>query len=170
MVHMNGDNIIQALGLEAHPEGGFYRETWRCQDRAAAPRLGDRCFGTSIYFLLRAGDVSRFHRLASDEIWHFHQGDPITVAMLTQDDGLKLHLVGGMDGGMARPQLVIPKNTWFGAVIEGPSAFGYTLVGCTVSPGFDFRDFELARPEDIWSVVSHRPMDQTTQQWIERLT
>lgn len=130
--------------MTPHPEGGFYSETYRCGESLRIADQGDRSLGTSIYFLLPRGDVSHFHRLRSDEIWHFHQGDPVTVVMIKPNGSVQKVVVGPVAKGGARPQLLIPKGTWFGAIHENEHHHGYTLVGCTVTPGFDFSDFEMA--------------------------
>ena len=83
------ENIIATLQMTPHPEGGFYAETYRCRESVNLDRQGRRSLGTSIYFLLGRGDISHFHRLASDEIWHFHQGDPVTVVMIKPNAGIE---------------------------------------------------------------------------------
>jgi uncharacterized protein len=149
---------IEHLDLSPHPEGGFYRETFRSEEVLAAGALperyvgGERCFKTSIYYLLARGERSRFHRLASDEIWHFHAGDPVTVHLLDEEDGYRKRLVGTrVDRGDVL-QLHIPRGVWFGATLDhsyDPRSAGYVLVGCTVAPGFDFADFEVAEREPL---------------------
>jgi uncharacterized protein len=145
--------LIDTLGLEPHPEGGFYAETYRCETSFGE---GDnkRSVGTAIYYLLGAGDRSRFHRLKSDELWHFYSGSPVDLFEIDGSTGaLEHHLLGPsiLDG--QRPQIIITAGTWFAAsVIEGGE---YTLAGCTVSPGFDFRDFELATREQLVRASKH---------------
>ena len=121
-----------------------FPETYRCSDSVTLTQHGRRSLGTSIYFLLSRGEISHFHRLASDEIWHFHQGDPVTVVMIKPNGQIEKSAVGPVGSGDARPQVIIPKETWFGAIHENEHTHGYTLVGCTVTPGFDFADFEMA--------------------------
>lgn len=136
---------IRRLRLAPHPEGGFYREVYRSPERLAAPALparyaGPRACSTSIFFLLRSRDVSRFHRLASDEIWHFHAGSPLTIHVIDPQGRYRaLHL--GLEGG-GKPQQAIPRGHWFAATVDRSRR--YTLMGCTVAPGFDFADFRLA--------------------------
>jgi uncharacterized protein len=133
---------IRALDLRPHPEGGHYRETYR-----AAPTItpfgGDarRSLATAIYFLLQGHEVSALHRLRSDELWHFHAGSVLRVIELTPDGALCEHRLGLDVGAGERPQLTIPAGSWFGA--RPADSTGFTLVGCTVAPGFDFADFEL---------------------------
>jgi len=135
---------IDRLDLEAHPEGGYYAETYTADvvvDNRSLPDQyeGPRPTLSSIYYLLEAGDFSAFHRLVSDELWHFYTGDPIKLYLLdTELETITL--------GIEQFQAVIPSGTWFAAetVSEAEDAAGYSLVGCDVSPGFRFEDFELA--------------------------
>ncbi len=138
---------IQALNLAPHPEGGYYRETYRSHDqidalRPAAEFSGSRSISTAIYYLLEGSDFSAFHRIRSDEMWHHYAGGPLAIHMIdSAGEFVTRRLASRLEGG-ARPQIVVPARTWFAAEGEDPS--GYTLVGCTVAPGFDFADFELA--------------------------
>lgn len=130
-----GSLWVQKLGLRLHPEGGWFRETYRSKGRA-----GRRALCTAIYYLLENGQFSAFHRLKSDEIWYFHAGGP-----------LKIHLLGVrprvIELGKKQFQAVIPAGTWFAAA---PSPkFPYSLVSCSVSPGFEFSNFELGRREKL---------------------
>lgn len=141
---------INKLGLKRHPEGGFYVETYRSGEKVAGSALpsrfkSDHTFGTAIYFLLRSEDISAFHRIKSDELWFFHAGSSVDVYFLTEQ-GMERHRLGNSEAAF---QLVVPANTWFGAkVVDGGS---FTLVSCTVSPGFEFEDFELASRHDLLS-------------------
>ena len=143
---------IQALGLESHPEGGWFRETYRSSEEIPATALperygGARCFGTSIYFLLGPEEVSKFHRIRSDEIWHYYRGDSVTIHLLDERAGLRSVTLGpNVESGEVL-QAVVPANLWFGAEVTAER--GFCLVGCTVAPGFDFADFELAEPETL---------------------
>lgn len=137
---------IEHLNLQEHPEGGYYLQTYRSSETIGKTSLpsrfgGDRTFSTAIYFLLRSHDKSLFHRIKSDEIWHFYEGSPLTLYVLNED-GISLHKLGDHPERGESLQLVIPANAWFGATVDEPSR--YTLSGCTVAPGFDFADFELA--------------------------
>ena len=161
-------DIIATLKMTPHPEGGFYSETYRCRESVNLDRQGQRSLGTSIYFLLSRGDISHFHRLSSDEIWHFHQGDSITVVMIKPNGSIEKAVVGPVGSGDARPQVIIPKGTWFGAIHEGEPVQGYTLVGCAVTPGFDFSDFEMATRTILLAEFSGLSF-QTTD-WILKLT
>mgnify|MGYP006280291423 CR=1 FL=1 len=135
-------SIIAALGLEPHPEGGWYRETWRA---AAAP--GERPAGTAIYYLLEAGDHSHWHRIDAAEIWHWYAGGPLSLTLSPDGHDAEAHLLGPEIAAGQRPQLVVPPGWWQTATSMG----AWTLAGCTVAPGFSFDRFELA-PED-WRPV-----------------
>jgi len=143
------DSWIRHLNLLPHPEGGFYKEVYRSS--AATSDLpagfeGQRNFSTSIYYLLRSGDRSIFHRIKSDELWHHYDGGTLSIYVLDGRGLTKLLLGKSVEKGEV-PQLVIPANTWFAARVETDSS--YVLAGCTVSPGFDFADFELAHREEL---------------------
>jgi predicted cupin superfamily sugar epimerase len=137
---------IDQLKLLAHPEGGFYKETYRSKEIIPQTGLPDRFTAsrncsTAIYFLLRSQDRSMFHRIKSDEIWHFHYGSALRIYVII--DGLLTVLTLGPDLEKGESlQAVIPANCWFGAKLIVPHS--YTLSTCTVAPGFDFNDFELA--------------------------
>jgi len=134
---MTADDIIRQLGLQPHPEGGHFAETWR----AAAPR-GERGAGTAIYFLLKEGESSRWHRVDAAEIWHWYAGAPLTL-QISADGRATDSLVLGPDLSAAqRPQIIVPAHHWQAARSQG----AWTLVGCTVSPAFEFAGFEMAPP------------------------
>lgn len=135
--------IINTLGLQPHPEGGFYGETYRSEEVIPGK---ERNLLTSIYFLLTDSNVSRFHRIKSDELWYFHSGSTVIVHTL-DENGHTEHLLGNDLSKGERPYLVVPKDTIFGSSIKGSK--GYALVSCAVAPGFDFRDFELLSREDL---------------------
>ena len=130
--------IIDRLGLVPHPEGGWYRETWR----ADAPE-GARPAGTAIYYLLDAGEHSHWHRIDAAEIWHWYAGGPLSLTLSPDGHDAAAHVLGPEIMAGQRPQLVVPPGWWQTAVSLG----GWTLAGCTVAPGFDFAGFEMA-PED----------------------
>ena len=142
MDRASADEIIALLGLEPHPEGGHYRETWRT--KPASGRAGERDTGTAIYFLLRAGEVSHWHRVDADETWHHYAGDPLALGIASTDDAVATWQALGPDIARGeQPQLVVPAHAWQAARPLGE----WTLVGCTVVPGFDFAGFELAPPD-----------------------
>jgi predicted cupin superfamily sugar epimerase len=137
--------------LLPHPEGRYYKETYRSPEVLTASTLpdrfeADRNFSTAIYFLLRSEDRSVFHRIKSDELWHFYQGSTLLIYVLHEEQ-LQIHRLGSnLDKGDSL-QVVIPANCWFGAHVENSNSF--SLCGCTVVPGFDFGDFEMADREKL---------------------
>ncbi|WP_141730786.1 cupin domain-containing protein [Oligoflexus tunisiensis] len=154
---------IRCLNLTAHPEGGFYREIYRSSGQIAESSLpagmkGERCYGTAIYFLLRAGQVSRWHRIKSDELWFYHAGCPLEVIVLL-NDGVEKKLLLGLDVAAGqRPQVMVPAGCWFGSRIVGGQE-DFSLVSCAVAPGFDFQDFQLATTQDTekWPALWKHP-------------
>jgi uncharacterized protein len=143
------DYWINHLELLPHPEGGFFKETYRATETVNEPPArfdGKRNFSTAIYFLLRSQDRSVFHRIKSDEIWHFYQGSTLSIYVLS-NQGLTIHKLGSNPAQGESLQVVIPANCWFGAQVDEPGS--YALCGCTVSPGFDFQDFEMANRNDL---------------------
>jgi uncharacterized protein len=153
---------INHLGLSRHPEGGYYCATCKSDltiVRSALPSKfhGDRSASTAIYFLLDGRDFSAFHRLASDEVWHFYAGSSLVVHVINPEgDYSELHLGNGSDEGEVF-QAVVKAGCWFASRVK--SAAGFALVGCTVAPGFDFADFELAtRAELVAAHPQHRKL------------
>jgi hypothetical protein len=141
---------IEKLGLESHVEGGAFKEVYRSPlilKNLPNTFKGERNAYTSIYFLLKSGDFSAFHRIASDEGWHFYAGTSLTVYEIEQDGILKLHKLGSDVESGETFQTTIKAESWFGSRCEDEN--GYALVGCTVAPGFDFEDFELAEYESL---------------------
>lgn len=143
---------IEKLALVKHPEGGFFRETYRsagCIPESALPAEfgGARCLSTSIYFLLHGDDFSAFHRLKSDELWHFYTGSSLVVRVIDKaGDHHRIKLGDNPDNGETF-QAVVEAGCWFGACLDDSRSFA--LVGCTVAPGFDFRDFEMGDGEEL---------------------
>ncbi|MEI6970833.1 MAG: cupin domain-containing protein [bacterium] len=143
---------IRNLGLKAHPEGGYYRETYRASGSIRANGLparfaGPRSFATAIYFLLEGRQRSVLHRIRSDEVWHFYCGAVVVVHMISPDGTHSKIRLGRRPCRGEVLQAVVPAGCWFGAGLAGRRS--YALVGCTVSPGFDFRDFELGRRSEL---------------------
>jgi uncharacterized protein len=158
---------IERLDLEEHPEGGYFRETHRSIESVAADALparygGARRMSTAIYFLIRGDRPSRFHRLKSEEIWHFYTGSPLTVHIINSDGQLS-HVRLGPDPERDEVfQGIIHAGYWFAAEVDDPD--GYALIGCTVAPGFEFDDFEMGeRGVLVGAYPEHREV-------IERLT
>ncbi|QPC42290.1 cupin domain-containing protein [Kaustia mangrovi] len=131
------DEIIARLGLEPHPEGGFFRETWR-----AEAEEGVRAAGTAIYYLLREGERSHWHRVDADEMWHWYAGAPLRLGLSHDGVGEEAFTLGPDLGGGERPQHLVAAGAWQSARSLG----AWTLVGCTVTPAFEFSGFELAPP------------------------
>lgn len=142
----DADYWIDTLGLTGHPEGGYFRETFRSAEAVSGPNLperhaGDRAFQTAIYFLLRSGQKSALHRMESDELWFYHAGSPAVVYCL-HPDGRREDLRLGPDPDRGEVlQAAVPNGVWFGAEVTAPDS--YVLVSCTVAPGFEFDDFRL---------------------------
>jgi len=158
---------MDALALKPHPEGGYYRETYRSGESISAGALPDRYTGrrslcTAIYFLLERSEFSAFHRIRSDEVWHFHDGGTLTLHRIAPDGSYAATRIGLDAAAGEVPQANVPAGCWFGATVSGSP--GYTLVSCTVSPGFDFADFEIGQREDL---LRRYPQHAAT---IERLT
>jgi predicted cupin superfamily sugar epimerase len=135
--------LIRSLKLRPHPEGGYFRETYRCAETVC----GGRTFCTAIYFLLPEGERSALHRIKSDEIWHFYGGGPLTIGEIFPSGRTRRTVLGLNFGRGQRPQYVVTAGNWFGAVCNPGSK--YSLVGCTVAPGFDFKDLELGRSDEL---------------------
>jgi uncharacterized protein len=143
---------IDKLKLTPHAEGGAYREVYRSElilPRSALPLLfqGNRAASTSIYFLLTKGEFSAFHRITSDELWHFYFGDPLMVYEIGHSGSLTEHLLGPDPERGQTFQATVKAGSWFASVPAPGSE--YALVGCTVAPGFDFADFELASRQTL---------------------
>jgi predicted cupin superfamily sugar epimerase len=159
------DYWIERLDLREHPEGGYFRETYRSEEMIEHACLhsrygGRRSVSTSIYFLLRGSQTSRLHRLQSDELWHYYDGSTVTLHIITPDGYYVTRRIG-LDAE-SNPQGIIPAGCWFGATVDDPD--GFVLVGCTVAPGFDVEDFEMgSREELIGMFPDHRAV-------IEQLT
>lgn len=134
--------IVRALRLRRHPEGGHYRETWRDKPGRDPARAGKRGSGTAIYYLLKRGEESRWHRVDAVEIWHHYAGAPLALNISANGKTRTIRLGPDVAGG-ERPQAIVPKDAWQSARSLG----AWTLVGCTVSPAFDFAGFELAPPD-----------------------
>jgi predicted cupin superfamily sugar epimerase len=133
---LTADLLIKLLDLRPHPEGGFYRETYRSS--LALP--DGRSASTAIHYLLVPGTLSKLHRLKHDEVFHFHLGDPVVWTFLAEGGAKKVLLGSGLSEGQ-QVQMVVPAGTWFGGdLLEGGK---YALMGTTVAPGFEFQDFEL---------------------------
>ena len=159
--------LIKKLQLIEHPEGGYYREVYRSdlsitEDALPVGFTGDRSYATSIYYLLPSDSFSAFHRIKQDEIWHFYMGSRLLLHIISPEGEYTVVRVGSELEQGDHLQYVVPALSWFAAEVDRDHSFA--LVGCTVAPGFDFRDFELGSREDlIKSFPGHKEL-------IERFT
>jgi predicted cupin superfamily sugar epimerase len=147
--------LVQQLQLQPHPEGGYYRETYRSgeiipQNGLPERFAGSRHFSTAIYFLLEQGNFSAFHRIQSDECWHFYTGDPLQVHVIDPEGKYTLIRLGNDIRNGEVFQAMVPAGCWFAS--ETAPGGQFSLVGCTVAPGFDFADFELAKGDLLASL------------------
>lgn len=142
--------VIDLLKLRPHPEGGYYRETYRDSDSCDGSADGRAC-STAIYYLLGADDCSAWHRVDAVEVWHFYAGSPLALTLSTNGHDATSYRLGNNLPMGEHPQIVVPKRAWQTAESLGP----WTLVGCTVAPGFDFAGFEMAPPD--WRPTPRTP-------------
>jgi uncharacterized protein len=140
-------DVIRQLELKPHPEGGYYRETWRDSRTVDSGRAAS----TLIYFLLDTGDVSEWHRVDAAEVWHWYAGAPLVITVSANGHDASAHYLGPDLAAGQRPQFVVPEGWWQTSTSLG----AWTLVGCTVAPGFDFAGFEMA-PKD-WRPTPRKP-------------
>ena len=148
-------NIISQLNLKPHPEGGYFKETYRSvgeikHDSLDPEYKGSRNYSTCIYFLLTSENFSAFHRIKQDEIWHFYDGSPIRLHTISPSGEHSQFIIGRDFNNGETPQLVVPGGYWFAAEIINDNS--YALVGCTVAPGFSFEDFELESCSELVSM------------------
>lgn len=146
------DQLVSELKLKPHPEGGFYREVYRSDLQIPESLLpdgmkGERSCATSIYYLLASDSFSAFHRIKQDEIWHFYLGSPITLHVIMPDGEYESVYIGNDFGIRCVPQYTVKAGNWFAAEITEKDS--YALAGCTVSPGFDYQDFELGTKKQL---------------------
>ncbi len=158
---------IEKLGLELHPEGGYFRQTYRSEvviAREALPAgfTGSRAASTAIYFLLEGANFSAFHRLRSDEVWHFYAGEALMVHVISPAGMYSAIRLGKDPDAGEVLQAVVPAGCWFASHVADWKSFA--VVGCTVAPGFDFEDFEMGKRAEL---VARYPQHR---EWIERLT
>ena len=155
------ENLVEILDLQPHPEGGFYKETYRSKGKI---KLGgeldikdERNYSTAIYFLLVQDSFSAWHRIKQDEAWHFYEGSPVRVHSISPK-GEYWYFDLGLDFNLGQePQYIVPGGSWFASETLG----AYSLVGCTVAPGFDFKDFELANRKELSQLFpAHQPLIQ----------
>ncbi|MDO6738645.1 cupin domain-containing protein [Wenyingzhuangia sp. 2_MG-2023] len=152
---MEIQTIIKQLNLQPHPEGGYFKETYRSQGSISKENLtiefsGDRNYSTAIYFMLTSDTFSAFHKINQDEFWHFYKGSPIKLHMISPEGMYTNVWIGNNFEKGEVPQFVVPAQYWFAAEVIANNS--YALVGCTVAPGFDFDDFVLAERIKILSL------------------
>jgi predicted cupin superfamily sugar epimerase len=164
----SSDDFIRLHNLVPHPEGGYYRQTYRSEELLPGSTLphryngGNRPYSTAIYYLLREGERSRLHRLASDEVWHFYSGGALTIAEIHPNGRVAEAVLGPNPIMGQQQQYVVRAGTWFGAYPHSGAA--YSFVGCTVAPGFDFADFEMGERQQLMKEFP------SAREVIERLT
>lgn len=166
MIEFTAAEYIKTLQLQPHPEGGYYRQTYVSDERLSAASLperfgADRYISTAIYFLLEGKDYSAFHRIKSDELWHFYTGGALHIYVIHPDGRGEQLLLGNDLASGYRFQQVVKADCWFASKPADKNSF--SLVGCTVAPGFDFADFEMAKEEEL---LQQHPQYST---WITQL-
>ncbi len=152
------EQIVEKLGLQPHPEGGYFKEIYRSEgviknDSLPVAIEGERNYATGIYFLLPSGKFSAFHRIKQDEIWHYYKGSAICLHIISPNGEYATQIVGNDILNGEQPQFVVKAGDWFAATVVDDNT--YSLVGCTVAPGFDFDDFELAKREELLGSFSN---------------
>ncbi|MCO5251201.1 MAG: cupin domain-containing protein [Candidatus Kapabacteria bacterium] len=151
-MNTKASEYIEALNMQKHIEGGYFVETFKSQYSVSSEDLpdgftGKRSLMTSIYFLLEGNDISKLHRVRGDEIWFFHDGSPAIIEIINPNGKVDKMILGTDVKSGQLPQIVIPADTWFTAKIADEDSF--VLIACTVAPGFEYVDFELADPEKL---------------------
>jgi uncharacterized protein len=149
---LNAAYFIDALNLQPHPEGGWFKETYRSEEVILQNHLpgrfsGSRSFSTAIYFLLEGKSFSAFHRIRSDELWHFYYGSVISIYVIMPDGDSQIIKLGQDIQAGERMQAVVQAGCWFASEVTDAGSF--SLAGCTVAPGFDFADFKLANRGEL---------------------
>lgn len=151
-MHSRINELVEKLNLHPHPEGGYYTEVYRSEgiiEKEEDTFPDGRHFSTSIYYLLGSEDRSHFHRIKSDEVWNHYEGSSLTIHLISKSGSYRKLLLGNDLENGRQPQQIVPAETWFGVTVDEPESFA--LCGCTVSPGFDFKDFEMADREELLS-------------------
>ena len=144
--------LINKFEMLPHPEGGYYKETYKSIETTAKDALpqrfgGDRHFSTAIYFLLEQGNFSAFHKIASDECWHFYAGQTLLIYVIHDTGNLEIIRLGNDILNGETFQYIVPAGCWFAS--EPSPTSSYSFVGCTVAPGFEFEDFEMAKADSL---------------------
>lgn len=144
---MSKEDLITQYNLQVHPEGGYYKETYRSPDTITLENGKLRNTSTAIFYMLSDNDRSHFHKIGSDEIWFYHEGKTLNIFIIHKDSSLVVEKLGNNVSAGEKLQVVVPANTWFAASVDEFN--GYCLVSCVVAPGFDFEDFILADKADL---------------------
>lgn len=149
---MSAQEIIEKFDLTKHPEGGYFKETYRSDgiiqnNELPQEFVGDRNYSTAIYFLLTSEKFSAFHKINQDEIWHFYSGTTLKLHMIAPDGTYSFVLIGNDVLNNEQPQFIVPAQHWFAAEVIQENSFAFT--GCTVAPGFDFNDFVLPKRDTL---------------------
>ena len=165
---MNVEDLVKQLELLPHPEGGYYKETYRSsgtipKDALPGGFVGERNFATAIYFLIEKNNFSALHKIKSDETWHFYAGDTLEVIEIDEQGGLKTTLLGNKLEKGEVFQYTVKAHHWFGSRVK--SGGDFSLVGCTVAPGFDFADFEMGQRDEL---IAKYPQHQQIIQLLTR--
>jgi len=152
------NNLIKNLELVKHPEGGYYKEIYRSNETISKKNLptrynSDHSYATIIYYLLTGKEVSKFHKLKSDESWHFHFGAPLIIHTLNENGKYNSFELGITNNSM-QAVVIIEKNTWFAAEVKNKESF--SLVSCSVFPGFEFEDFQLASAKELKNLLTDK--------------
>lgn len=144
MEKLTTKEVVEQLGLQPHPEGGFYNETYRSTTAFERGNVfpAARNHSTAIYYLLEDNDFSTYHRIKSDELWHHYFGESFVISVIHEDGRFEEIVLGKNLHQGEKPQAMVPAGAWFASELKTKAGFG--LVGCTVAPGFDFQDFEIA--------------------------
>lgn len=158
---LTAQRLINKYNLIKHPEGGFYKQSYRSNEVIKKDDLperfaGDRVYSTAIYYLLRGKDFSAFHRIKSDELWHFYYGTTLNIYVINPQGNLEIIKLGKNIEEGEQFQAVVKAGCWFAARLN--KAKGFCFVGCTVAPGFEFEDFELAKAKEL---IQHFPQHQS---------
>lgn len=153
---IQASTLVKKLDLQPHPEGGYFKEVYRSDELIKTEGLperysSERCFGTSIYYMLEGEHFSAFHKLQSDETWHFYLGSPIVLHLISSEGNYSKIILGKNITEDEILQYTIPKETWFSAEVKDRNT--YSLVGCTVAPGFDFKDFQFGKRDELMKLL-----------------
>jgi len=152
---LTAEEMIKLLNLQKHPEGGYFAETYRSKEMITDPHRGQRSYSTAIYYMLTPDTFSEMHWLAVDEIFHFYLGDPVEMLHLYPDgSGKRLLLGNNLEKGM-QPQVLIPSGVWQGARPLPGGTFGFTLMGTTVAPGFEYPDYQSGSRQELTRRYPH---------------